>query len=47
MLLSTLYIMRLIHQQGLRELRPTVKEEMHLQEKTLSTFDLDLGVKVT
>ena len=38
MLLSTLYIMRPNHLQGLRFLRPTVQEEMHLQENTL--FDL-------
>ena len=31
--------------QSLKFLRPTVKEEMHLQETTL--YDLDLGVKVT
>ena len=41
MLLSTLYIMWPIHLHGLRFLRPTVQEEMHL------TFDLDLGVKIT
>ena len=45
MLLSTLYIMWPIHLQGLKLPRPTVKEEMHLQEITL--FNLDLGVKVT
>ena len=93
-LLSTFYIMWPIYLQGLKLLRPTVKEEMHLQDNTLfnlwpwgqghingfsvpstpcglftckvwacyiqllrsrciykkihySTFDLDLGVKVT
>ena len=38
MWLSTLYIMWPIHLQRLRFLRPTVQEEMHLQENTL--FDL-------
>ena len=48
MLLSTLYIMWPIHLQGLQFLRPTVQEEMHIQENTFYlTFDLDLGVKVT
>ena len=34
-----------MHLQHLKLLRPTVKEQMHLQENTL--FDLDLGIKVT
>ena len=38
---STLYIMI----QNLKLLRLTVKEELHLQENTLTVFDL--GVKVT
>ena len=42
MLLSTLYIMWPIYLQGLRLLRPTIKEEMHLQENTL--FDLEVKV---
>ena len=43
-LLSTLYIMGIIHLQGLRLLCQTVREEMQLQENT--PFDLDLEVKV-
>ena len=42
---STLYIMRPMHLPRLKLLRPTVKEQMHLQENTL--FDLDVGVRVT
>ena len=45
MLPSTLYIISPMHLQSLKLLCPTVKEEMHLQGKTL--YDLDLGVKVT
>ena len=45
MMLSVLYIMYLIHLQGLMLLRLTVQEEMHLQEITL--FDLWPWVKVT
>ena len=41
MLLSILYIKLAIHLPGLRLLRPAVKE-MHLQENTFLTFDLDL-----
>ena len=47
MFLRTLLIMWPFHLQGLRLLPPTVKEEMHLQEIHYSTFDLDLGVKLT
>ena len=47
MLSSTLYIMLHIRLQGLRFLRPTVKEKMHLQENLFNLCDLDLGVKVT
>ena len=39
MLPSTLYITSPMHLQSLKLIRPTVKEEMHLQENTL--FDLD------
>ena len=42
---STLYIMRPMHLQRLKLLRPTVKEQMHLKENTV--FDLDRGTKVT
>ena len=42
---STCYIMRPIHLQHLKLLRPIVKEQMHLQENTV--FDLDLVIKVT
>ena len=35
-----LYIMWPIHLQGLRLLRPTVKEEMHYKKIHYSTFDL-------
>ena len=45
MLPSTLYIMRPMHLQGLKLLRSTVNEQMHLQENTV--FDLDFGIKVT
>ena len=45
MLPSTLYIISPMHLQCLKLLRPTVKEEMYIQENTL--YDLDLGVKVT
>ena len=31
-----------MHLRGMKLLRPTVKEQMHLQENT--AFDLDLGV---
>ena len=37
--------MRPMHLQRLKLLRPTVKEQIHLQENTV--FDLDLGTKVT
>ena len=37
--------MRHMRLQRLKLLRPTVKEQMHLQENTV--FDLDLGIKVT
>ena len=47
MLLSTLYIMWPIHLQGLRLLRPAVKEEMHLQENTFLPLTLTFVVKVT
>ena len=43
---SALYTMRPTHQQSLKLLCPTVKEEMHLQEFT--SFDVDLSrLKVT
>ena len=45
MLPTALYITSPMHLQSLKLLRPTVKEEMFLQENTL--YDLDLGVKVT
>ena len=37
--------MRPMHLQRLKLLRPSVKEQMHLQENTV--FDLDNGIKVT
>ena len=37
--------MRHMRLQRLKLLRPTVKEQMHLQKNTV--FDLDLGIKVT
>ena len=43
MLPSTLYIISQMHLQSLKLLCLTVKEEMHLQEKTL----YDLYVKLT
>ena len=46
MMLSILYIMWPLHLQGLMLLRLTFKEEMHLQEITLLTLDLDLGSRV-
>ena len=45
MLPSIVYITSPMHLQSLKLLRPTVKEEMYLQENTL--YELDLGVKVT
>ena len=42
---STLYIMRPMHLQHLKLLRPTVMEQMHLQENTV--LDLDLGFQLT
>ena len=37
--------MKPMHLQRLKLLRPTVKEQLHLQENTV--FDLDLSIKVT
>ena len=44
MLPSTLHFMWHMYLQSLKLLHSTVKEDMHLQEKTL--FDIDLRVKI-
>ena len=45
MLLSTLYIMGLMHLQSLKLLRPKVEEEIHIQENKFGT--LTLRAKIT
>ena len=43
---NTLYLMWHVHLQSLKLLRPTVKEEMHLQRRTYY-LAFDLGFNVT
>ena len=47
MLRSTLYIIRPITLRNLKLLLQKVKEKMHLQENSIFTFYLDVGVKAT